>query len=369
MTILLFFIVLSLLIFAHELGHFLLAKRFGVGVEEFGFGLPPRLWGRRIGETVYSINLFPFGGFVKLKGEFGRDETNKSGVDGSGGADEGEVLGFGGGRSFSAAPKTRRILIIVGGVLGNLLLAYFLLAVLFGVGYPAFSGRVKVLEVVKDSPAEAAELKAGDYLLEINGVVIADPRQLVEETKKRAGSAVKLKVEGGGGEERRTTLVPRANPPEGQGALGVRIKAEGKIAYKKYSWLEAPRLALFETGAVLREMLSGWRTILGNLFFKREVPEEVAGPVGIYTLTGEAASLGFNVFLQFVAILSLNLFLFNLFPLPALDGGRLLFIGFEALFGRKISPKVEYWVNSLGLAFLIAIFVLVTIQDISRFFG
>lgn len=347
MSILIFLLVLSLLVFVHELGHFLVAKRNGVKVEEFGFGLPPRLLGRKVGDTLYSINLLPIGGFVKLKGE------------------EAEVAGFGDADSFASIKPWRRISIVVAGVLGNLLLAYLIFVGLFLVGNPQLAGQVKISEVTKDSPAFLAQILPGDVVSSFNDQKIETPDELVEKTNQKRGREVLLEIQRGS-QVWPVRITPRVSPPEGQGPLGVRLGFEGGLAYEKTGWTQAPLRGGQEIYRQLGLMFSGLQKMVVRLF-AGEVPQEVTGVVGIYKIGTQAYDAGLRIFTQFVAIVSLNLFVFNLLPLPALDGGRILFILPELLFKKKVSPKVERVVNNLGLVLLLTLFVLVTIRDVRRF--
>lgn len=349
-SLLRFGIVLSLLVFVHELGHFLAAKWRGVFVEEFGFGLPPRLWGKRLGDTIYSVNLFPIGGFVKLKGE------------------DPEVAGFGDADSFAVKSKVSRALIIVAGVLGNLLLAWLIFTFLFTIGNPEFKGDVFIKEVSEGSPAYEVGIKAGDWVLSINDITIENLEDLIVETRKNAGREVKLNVKRGA-EAKTFRLVPRLVPPEGEGAMGVALETRNeRVEVSKYSAWQSLLVAAKELVNILSRMISGLKILVMELIFQSEVPKEVTGIVGIKALTDVAAELGERFFLQFVAILNLNLLIFNLLPIPALDGGRLLFVGIEAAVGRKIPAKVERWANQLGMAILLLLFVLITIRDIGRFY-
>lgn len=348
-SLLRFGIVLSLLVFVHELGHFLFAKWRGVAVEEFGFGLPPRVWGKKFRETVYSVNLFPVGGFVKLKGE------------------DPEVAGFGDVDSFSVKSKKSRALMIVGGVLGNFLLAWLILSFLFAVGNPAVSGKVQVRAVSPGSPAQQAGLQAGDNIVSVDGKPVKLTEDLIFEIDQRAGRKVRLEVERQG-QTLEMALVPRIEPPVGEGALGVTIALiDQKVDLVSYPLWQTPYHGLVEVLRVLGAMVSGLGLMVGRIVARGQVPTEVTGVVGIKALTDVAAALGERFFLQFVALLNLNLLIFNLLPIPALDGGRLLFVGIEALTRKKLPAKFERWANHLGLAFLLILFVLITIQDISRF--
>lgn len=360
MTLLLFLAVLSLLIFVHELGHFLMAKRFGVRVEEFGFGLPPRIFGKKIGATLYSINLFPLGGFVKLHG----DTADPSAA---GQASGGEVLGWGESESFAVKNKRKRAAIVLAGVLGNLLLAWLIFTLLYLTGFPKVTGEVKVLEVAPGSPAAVAELKSGDYLLRVENKDIEDVAALLQTVKDKAGQTITLVVrEGKEGGRREVSLVPRLQPPPGEGPLGVRLATEGRLTYEKVSLPEVIPAALRETGQTLKMITLAFGRMLQDLVWRRAVPQDLTGVVGLYSLTGEAAARGWPIVGYLVAVVNLNLFLVNLLPIPALDGGRLLFIGVEAVRRRKISPALERKINNAGFAFLLLIFLLVTLRDVSR---
>lgn len=348
MPLFIFLITLSVLVFVHEFGHFLAAKKSGVKVEEFGFGLPPRIFGRKIGETLYSLNLLPIGGFVKLKGEDGA-----------------EVAGFGSEGSFASISKKKRLVIITAGVFGNLILAYFLFVFLFLVGYPTISGRVKVDEVSKDSPAALGGFQAGDVLLSLNGKKIEDPSQFIREVKDSSGKPATFTVERQG-KILNLKSTPRTNPPSGQGALGVRLSFDSHLTYPRLGLPNSLLAGARETQKYLVLMFTGIKNLVLDIF-KGKAPEEVTGVVGIYKLSTQALEIGYQVYLQFVALISLNLFLFNLLPVPALDGGRVVFIFVEAITRRKINPKAEGFVNNVGLVVLLALFVLITLRDIRRF--
>ena len=349
MSLILFAIVLSILVFVHEFCHFLAAKKSGVDVEEFGFGLPPRLFGKKFKGTIYSINLLPVGGFVRLKGE------------------SGETLGFGDQGSFESASKKNRVFIITAGVLGNLIFAFFIFLFLYIAGYPRFVGQVIIDGINKDSPAEKAGIKTGDTIVKVDRLIVDGASDLVSYTTSHKEQGIELTIVRDG-QQSVFSITPRANPPSGEGPLGVKLMTRGSVVYDKYSIIEAPLRALKEVGRSVYLVLFGFFGMLRTLF-SFNVPQGVTGVVGIYKLTQEASGIGFRVLLQFVALLSVNLFVFNILPLPALDGGRLLFIFIETIFKKKISPRIENTVNSLGLAILLAIFVLITISDIRRYWG
>ncbi len=341
--------VFSLLVFVHELGHFLVAKWRKVVVEEFGFGLPPRIWGKKIKGTIYSFNWIPLGGFVKLKGE------------------DPEAAFIGDVDSFSVKSKKSRTAIVLAGVLGNLLLAWLIFSFLFAIGNPGISGKVVIEEVVSGSPAEVVGLQKGDTVLTIDGQEVGTTEDLIFRVKERAGSMVNLRVNRSG-QTLEFQPIPREKPPVDEGPLGVKIALiDPQVNLVTYPFWQAPWYALVEIGGILKEMVWGFGSMIARIFTQGRVPTEVTGVVGIKVLTDVAAEMGKRFFLQFIALLNLNLFIFNLLPVPALDGGRLLFVGLEVLLRRKLDPKVERMANSISLAFLLLLSALVTIQDISRF--
>lgn len=331
-------IFLSLLVFLHELGHFLAAKFSRMKVEEFGVGYPPRLWGKRFGDTLYSLNAIPFGGFCR----FSREE-------------------------FGSGSGLRRAVVVLAGVLANFFWGWFLLSILFAVGNPSFEGVVTVVGVSAHSPAKMVGIDEGDAILSVSGVEVETTSQLVFEVKKYLGQEVVLEVQSKDlGEVRRVPVVPRENPPEGEGALGVTIDLSGQEFLERTSILAAPVRGFREAVDILREMVIGLGEMLRGLVLEFRVPQDVAGPVGIYQMTAAASKLGLRYLMQFVAFLSLNLTLLNLFPIPALDGGQLVFILVEAVRGRKARPEVEQLINGIGMVFLALLAVLLTVQDVKR---
>ncbi len=358
-TAIVFVIVLGILVFVHEFGHFIFAKRAGMKVEEFGFGFPPRIWGIKKGETLYSINAIPFGGFVKILGEEGEQRDNP--------------------RSFSSKPVGARLMVIIAGVTMNFFLAVFLLmlANFFGlrIGLTddktasiARNKEVQIIEVSKDSPAD----KAGIILLDevsgfkLNGLFKAvsnaeDVQTFVHEnTGQSITNVIKRNKE-----ILEKVIVPRVNPPAGQGALGVSLALTGVVSYP---WYEAVWRGVYDAVILTINTVIGYFVLFKTLLLKGKLIADVSGPVGIATLTGQAARMGINYLMQFTALISVNLAVLNIIPFPALDGGRALLIIIEKFKGSPINKKVEQLVNTIGFAFLIALMVYVTAKDISRFF-
>lgn len=355
-TLIAFVIILSILVLIHELGHFLVAKKFGIKVEEFGIGFPPRAFSIKRGETIYSINWLPIGGFVKLYGE---DSAGGGKIKGGGDSGEGGDIK----RAFYARPLWQRMLVVTAGVIMNFVLAVVLISFLFSSqGVPLPSDNVIVSGVSKDSPAQLAGLKEEDRILRINDKQIIKTDDFIEETKKLRGTQVTLVVDRNG-QEFTTSLIPRINPPKGEGAMGVSIT---NIIVKKYTWYEAPIYGTVEAGKFSWMILAGLGDMVRDLFTGGVKPESVAGPIGVAQLTGEAVRAGWFAVLWFVALLSLNLAVLNIMPIPALDGGRFFFMIIELVSGRKVSAKYEGYAHAVGLVALLGLMVLITLLDLSR---
>ena len=383
-TISIFILVLSVLVFAHELGHFVTAKRLGVRADEFGFGFPPRMVGfyknkfgkwRKVfgkttyedlesstledavpqsGSTIYSLNWLPIGGFVKIKGE--NDNGDKE-------AD-----------SFAAKKVWQRMLILSAGVIMNVVLAWFLFTVGYLIGMPqatsdlSSSARVSnamvaIIDVRADSPAEVAGLRAGDFIKAINGQEVALEEDMQAMISPLAGQEVTLLVDRE--QTEMTIVVVPEEVSEGHGVIGVGIMAAGTVRYPLFS-------AIIEgaktTGWMLKEIVLAFGNLIGNLVSGESVSQEFAGPVGIANITGQAASLGFVYLLQFVALLSLNLAIINILPFPALDGGRILFLLIEKVKGKPVKRDIEAVAHNIGFLLLIALIIFITYKDIIKLF-
>jgi regulator of sigma E protease len=357
-----FILILSILVFVHELGHFLVARWVGVRVDEFGFGLPPRIWGKKVKQTIYSINALPIGGFVKLAGE-DADETEEA-------SQRKRVSRAKLGQYFWARTKLERAAILLAGVTMNFLLAVGITSILVSRGIIEQAPRVHVETVTQGSPAAQAGLKPQDILKTVafieggirREIPIAVPDTLISTVKSHAGEPVSITYTRDG-HDAAVTLTPRKNPPAGQGPLGVAVS---NLERKHYPWYQIPAKSV-EVAAV-----RSWQMIssLGNLVYRlatgRTVrSDEVSGPVGIAQVTGQAVRYGWEAVLEFMSILSLNLAILNVLPFPALDGGRLLFVVLEG-FGKKARPDVERTVHQIGMVVLLALVVLITINDILR---
>ncbi len=357
-TVIAFVVILSVLVVVHELGHFLVAKKLGIKVEEFGIGFPPRAFSKKIGETVYSINWLPVGGFVKL---FGEDEAGggKIGRQKLGAGSQGDEVE----RAYYARPLWQRMAVVTAGVIMNVILAIVLISFLFGTqGVPLPTDNIIVTEVAHSSPAEIAGLRKNDRILSINDKKITDTSLFISETKKLKGLEVTLIVKRGD-QQFTTKLTPRVNSPKNQGAMGVAIS---NIEVKKYSWWEAPFFGTLEAAKFSWMIASGLGSMIGDFVLHGVKPQGVAGPIGVAQLTGEAVRAGWFAVLWFMALLSLNLAVLNILPIPALDGGRFFFMIIEMLTGKKVSPKYEAYAHAIGLFLLLGLMAVVTILDITR---
>jgi regulator of sigma E protease len=356
-TIIAFILVLSILVLIHELGHFWAARKFGVKVEEFGFGFPPRVFGKKIGETIYSINLLPIGGFVKLYGE---DPA------GGGAVRRARKEKIDPRRAFYARPAWQRATIVLAGVVMNFLLAVILISYLFaGPGVAVPTENIRVTDVAQNSPAQNSGIQKGDEIVTVDGKRITQTPDFAKIVKTRAGQPVELGILRDG-KEFTAKVTPRKEAPSGQGPIGVAISS---IEIKKYPWYSAPFFGTIEAFRFSFMILGGLSDIIINLALRGQVPEGVAGPVGVAQLTGQVVTYGLVATLWFIALLSLNLAIINILPIPALDGGRLFFILIELVTRKKISARHEAMAHAIGLAILLTLILFITFFDIVRIFS
>lgn len=348
-TAIVFFLVLSVLVLIHELGHFFVAKRSKMLVEEFGFGLPPRLFGIRFGETLYSVNLLPFGGFVKIFGENPEDLKKKPQEK---------------ARAFSAKPWWQRALVIVAGPTMNFLLAVAVISYMFTRGTYLPAEKVTVVKVEASSPAQSAGLKKNDILATFAGHKLTKTTQLIELSHQYAGQTVTIKFERAG-RFQKTSLKPRRNPPVGQGALGLLIT---DLELKRYPFYQAPFVGLWESLKISAVFYQELGKLLAKLVTLQRPAIEVTGPIGIAQLTNQAVNHGADAVLQLLGLLSLNLALINIIPFPALDGGQLSFVIYEAIARKKLNEELKAKINAAGFAVLLFLLALVTLKDLKNLF-
>lgn len=367
-SIIVFILILSVLVLIHELGHFIMAKRAGIGVEEFGFGLPPRAWGKKIGGTIYSLNWLPFGGFVRLVGE---DPTDKK-------ANE--------KNSFYVKSITQRTFVVVAGVVANFLLAFIIFyVVIFALGFKVSlpllidhkfkfvneTRQVLVEDVSSGSAAFEAGIKQGDSVLEIDGRRISSTSDLKSIVGVSEGKRLTFVLENPINNQKRSVQVtPRYSEELQAPAIGVLM---GELAVLNYETFSQKLFAgAIHSYNVLDYSLRVFGQLIAYSISHRDitpVSEGVSGPVGIAQVTSQAVQFGLVSVLQLMGLLSLNLAFINILPLPALDGGRLFFIVLEMITRRKVYPNVEKWVHTIGFAILLALTLLITYNDIAKLIG
>jgi regulator of sigma E protease len=343
-TIVSFFIILLVLVFVHEFGHFISAKLFKIKVEEFGFFMPPRIVSFKHGETIYSINALPIGGFVRLSGE-----------------EDPKAPGSLAGKSIPV-----RLIVLGAGSIMNLLLPFVLLSIAFMLPHQTIvndifkdNGEVVVTQISPDSPAANAGIKANDTILSVNGeqiLNVGDYERLIEEN---LGKEITIAVKHIDTTMTEVILTPRSQPPEGEGETGVAITT---VITKSYPFWKAIPMGAVRYWDILVLLKDG---IVQSI--KGEIPFEVAGPVGIAQTVGEVARTGMANLLVLTSLISINLGIVNIFPIPAFDGGRIVFVLLEWIRrGKRVSPKTEQLVHTIGFMILLALMLLITYRDIVR---
>jgi regulator of sigma E protease len=354
-TILIIILSILILIFFHELGHFLFAKRYGVRVEEFGIGIPPRVFGKKIGETIYSLNLIPLGGFVKL---FGEDVK----VD-----DE---------RSFSSKPIYQRAVIIFAGVAAFFVIAFFVFSAYSVVGVRTeikeeeinlyANPEIFITQVIPQSPASEAGIMSGDILISIGNEEITKPSQAVLFLEGKEGEEVEIEVLRGQ-EKIVFSMIPTERTEE-RGSLGIAMVATTE---KKYPLYYAPVKGITMTGETTYSIVSGLYTFLRSRIIGEDISSEmrIGGPVAIVKFGSGAFSRGLPDFLQFLGLITVSLAVLNILPIPALDGGRLMFLTIEKIKGSPISEKMEYGLNATFFILLMGLLFVVTYNDIVWILG
>lgn len=341
--------------FVHELGHFFFAKRAGVRVDEFGFGFPPRLFGVRYKETLYSVNLIPLGGFVKIKGEGGED------------ADASD--------SFSHKSAWQKILILAAGVIMNIVLAFVLFSVGFMVGSPkdvtgedlagahVSNTQILITAVDNGSPAERAGLTAGDIIISVNDQAFTDPSEIIDFIGSNATEDFLLTYDRGGNLQTQT-LKPEQYGSHDKPLLGI---AMARIGIVKYGFFKAVYEGFLATIGMTVLVVQAFGGLLISLVKGSGLGGQVSGPVGVAVITGQVAKLGLPYLINFTAMLSINLAILNIVPFPALDGGRILFVVLEKLKGKPISERFQTAIHNAGFGLLLLLIVVVTYQDIVRY--
>lgn len=368
LTTLIFLIVLSVLVFVHEIGHFLTARKFGIKAEEFGIGFPPRAFGiykslsgkwKRVrgsktvddaADTIYSINWLPLGGFVKIKGEDGENVDPDS---------------------FASKKIWQRTIVLSAGVFMNIVLATILISIGLMIGSPqgleglgksavVKNRQIQVVEVVEGSPAKQSGVIAGDVLVSINDSEFATYQEIqkfVDENKdkvlnytiKRGVALLDLKIK------------PEIRKETGKGGIGVVLVESGTV---RYPWYAAIWEGIKQTGMLTWAILVAFYEMFRNLFLGNGVGADVAGPIGIAKLTGQVARLGVMHLIQFTALLSINLAIINFLPIPALDGGRILFLIIEKIKGKPVKKELEAVIHNIFFMLLMVLILFITFKDV-----
>ncbi len=344
-TVIIGLVVFSVIVLAHELGHFVTAKARGVKVDEFGIGFPPRLFGVRRGETIYSLNAIPFGAFNKLAGE---EDPKIS-------------------RSLASKGIGTRLLVLSAGSLMNILLPFLLLSIAFMLPHDMATEPVMVKEVAPGSPAAMAGIEPGDKIISLNEKPLRNINDLHRYLSLNLGEETSLTIQRPDLTSETVQVIPRWRPPEGEGAIGILIDIDFALANRTVTSQHQPFWKAIPMGATqCAETFILYKngiisTIIGT------TPLVVTGPVGIVQVMGEVAQSGISPLLEFAAIISLIIGILNLFPVPALDGGRIAFVLLEWIRrGKRVSPRIEGLIHSIGFAMLIGLMVVITYQDILR---
>lgn len=352
-TLVVFILILGLLVFVHEFGHFWAAKKSGVKVHEFAFGFKPRLFSWKRGETEYAINLIPLGGYVRLEGE--QEDTGKD--------------------ALSAQPALTRVIVLLAGIVMNLVLAWVMLIGAYGLGsYPLtttfgahpgveYNAKVIIGKISENSPATSAGLKEGDEIVAINGQTIPNADAVVNSVNENRDKEISVTYLRNN-QKSDTHLTPRAHPPAGEGALGITM---GEASTVKVAWYKTPWVALLELGSQIKGSLVGFLGFVSQLVTKQKIGEEVTGIIGVGAATGVVRQLGIGPLMQFIALISTSLAVINSLPLLPLDGGHVLFVILESIRKKPIESMYRQWVAMAGLIGIGILFLVVTYQDILRF--
>ncbi len=365
MSVIIFLIVLAILIFVHELGHFLAAKKTGMRVDEFAVGFKPKIWGKKKGETEYFLGLIPIGGYVKIFGEDQIEDMEKISD-----KDKADLP-----RAFSNRPLWAQAVVLVAGVTFNIIFAWILLSVNFMIGadVPAsdfakhdfVETKVLITSVVEGSPAEDAGLKSGDFIEKTSLYLDKDATtDIVASSVSGSNQAIDLYIEG------KTEPVSVKKDyikgiSEDKEIIGIGMEDVGKVKLLPHEALWYGLKSTYVYTILTAEALFGF---FSQAFTLNADMSQVSGPVGIVGHVGDAADRGVSALLLFTALISINLAIINILPFPALDGGRLLFVIIESITRKRIKPNIANLVNAIGFGLLMLLMIVITFNDIIKLF-
>ena len=345
LTIIAFIFVFSILIFFHEFGHFIAAKASGVRVYKFAFGFGPRILGFTKNQTEYLICLIPLGGYIKMAGEMGQEDIKKT-------SEETPEE-----QRFDKKTLGIRALIVALGPFMNIATAVVIFSLIFFTnGIPVVTNYIST--VVENGPAEQAGILSGDKIIAIDSIKIEDPNRIANIINKSSGEKLQITLDRGG-EIIEVFVIPEYDESYKKGLIGIIFE----ISVEKINIFSAFSRGLITTGNIIKLIFSNTMEMVTG-----KVPLEIAGPLGIAQMTGEAAKLGFLNLLYFTAILSIFIGLFNLLPIPILDGGHLLILAIEKLRGKPLEPEKINFMYLIGISLMIIIFIIATYKDILRVF-
>lgn len=360
MSIIIFIVILGSLVLAHELGHFIAAKRAGIRVDEFGIGFPPRIFSKKIGETRYSINLFPLGGFVKIFGETPDAES---------------IEGKDSARSLIKKSKWIQAWVMGAGIVFNLLFAWLLLSGGFMAGMPysvddsrygpmVQNPTLTITQVLSKSPAELAGLKGGDTITQLSSGTIVRKNPSVKVAQDFIANTKEITISFQRGTEKKTVVVRGETGIVGaRRAIGVSLDMTGDL---KLSPFRAVVMGAETTFSLTEQTIVGMFNFFKNVFIGQANFSAISGPVGIVGVVRDANVLGFVHLISLMALISINLAVINFLPFPALDGGRLFLLLIESIKRSPIKAEVANIINGIGFLLLIVLMIVVTYHDVLK---
>lgn len=358
LNIIIFIIVIGILVLVHELGHFIMAKKIGMSVEEFGVGFPPKIFSFIKNETIYSINLIPLGGFVKIKGEtYEVEEEAKKNP-----------------KLFYNRPLWTRIIVVLAGVLMNFIFGWLVLSIGFLAGFPSMTRdlsqikgvqilkqEIVIAQVNKNSSAQKAGLKAGQVMLSSGNTVFKTVYDIQKFSKNHQGQTLTFQIKDEQDQIKNFNIKLADNT---DAPLGVILIPDNLVKFKFPQAFWQAGVETYQISAITGNAL---KDLIGDLFVRGKISENISGPVGIYQATARAADVGATAVVMIAVILSINLALINLVPFPALDGGKLVFLIIEAIFRKRvIAVRLEQTIETFGFFLLILFILAVTYKDIIR---